>query len=35
MNKLKRTMAAWKPYVFALTTLGTMLFAVGAHWKPH
>ena len=35
MNKLKKTMASWKPYVFALTTLATMLLAAGAKWKPN
>jgi hypothetical protein len=34
MNKLTKTMASWKPYVYMLVTLGTLVLAAGARWKP-
>ena len=35
MNKVKTTLMGWKPLLYSLTALATVVLAAGAKWRPH
>ena len=35
MNKVRKTLMGWKPMLYSLTTLATVVLAAGAKWRPH
>ena len=35
MKKLTMTLRGWKPMLYSLATLVTLVMAVGAKWRPH
>ena len=35
MNKVQKALMGWKPMLYSLTTLATVVLAAGAKWRPH
>ena len=35
MEKLKNTLMGWKPMLFSMATLATVVLAAGAKWRPN
>ena len=35
MQKLKNTLMGWKPMLYSMATLATVVLAAGAKWRPH
>ena len=34
MEKVKKTLAAWKPLFYSMAATASMLLAAGAKWRP-
>ena len=34
MDKVKKTLTAWKPMLYSMATLATVVLAAGAKWRP-
>ena len=35
MEKLKNKLMGWKPMLYSMATLATVVLAAGAKWRPH
>jgi hypothetical protein len=35
MDSIKKTLMGWKPMLYSLSTLATVLVAAGAKWRPN
>jgi len=35
VNKIRKTLMGWKPLMYSIASLATLVMAAGAKWRPH